>query len=270
MIGYKSIGSNGRIGNQLFQIASTIGIAIENGHDFIFNDSQIFNYLPKLKKYTNSEFNNINNTYYESDFCYENVSINKTENLFLHGYFQSYKYFEKNKQIILDLLQIENFLFESSCKNIDFSNSCSIHIRRGDYVKIAQTNPLNPHPLQSINYYREAINITEADKYFVFSDDINWCKENLKDKRLVFIDYPEKNLNYFPADLCELQLMSLCSDNIIANSSFSWWAAYFNYNENKKVVAPKTWFSDEYIKNISKFTSEKVINSLIPEKWITI
>ena len=188
----------------------------------------------------------------------------------MHGYFQSYKYFENNKQIILDLLEIDNPAFKSSVKNIDFSNSCSIHIRRGDYVKIAQTNPLNPHPLQSINYYKQAINIINANKYFVFSDDIAWCKENLKDERLFFIDYSEKNLNYFSSDLCELQLMSLCSNNIIANSSFSWWSAYFNTNESKKVVAPKTWFSNEYIKIISEFNSDKVINSLIPEKWIII
>ena len=270
MIAYQSIGNNGRIGNQLFQIASTIGIAIENGHDFVFNDSEIFKYLPRLQKYTTNQFNNINNTYFESDFCHQDIKIPVSANIFLHGYFQSYKYFENNKQIILDLLEIDNPAFKSSVKNIDFSNSCSIHIRRGDYVKIAQTNPLNPHPLQSINYYKQAINIINANKYFVFSDDIAWCKENLKDERLFFIDYSEKNLNYFSSDLCELQLMSLCSNNIIANSSFSWWSAYFNTNESKKVVAPKTWFSNEYIKIISEFNSDKVINSLIPEKWIII
>ena len=270
MIAYQSIGNNGRIGNQLFQIASTIGIAIENGHDFIFNDSEIFKYLPNLKKYTTHQFNNINNTYFESDFCYQDIKISSNENIFLYGYFQSYKYFEKNKQDVLDLLEINNPIFESSIKNINFYNSCSIHIRRGDYVKIAQTNPLNPHPLQSIDYYKQAINIINADKYFVFSDDINWCKENLKDERLVFIDYPEKNLNYFAADLCELQLMSLCNYNIIANSSFSWWSAYLNNNKNKKIVAPKKWFSDEYIKVISNYNSENILKSLTPDSWIKI
>lgn len=270
MIAYQSIGNNGRIGNQLFQIASTIGIAIENGHNFIFNDSEIFKYLPNLKKYTTHQFNNINNTYFESDFCYQDIKISSSENIFLNGYFQSYKYFEKNKDIILDLLQIKNYFFDIAVKNIDFSNSCSLHIRRGDYVKIAQTNPLNPHPLQSIDYYKQAINIINADKYFVFSDDIDWCKENLKDERFVFIDYSGKNLSYFSADLCELQLMSLCSSNIIANSSFSWWSAYLNSNENKKIVAPKKWFSNEYIKIISEYSVDEAIKSLIPEKWITI
>lgn len=270
MIAYQSIGNNGRIGNQLFQIASTIGIAIENRHDFVFNDSEIFKHLPNLKKYTTNQFDSINNTYFESDFCYQDVKISSNENIFLNGYFQSYKYFEKHKDVILDLLRIKNYFFDVAVKNIDFSNSCSVHIRRGDYVKIAQTNPFNPHPLQSIDYYKQAINIINVDKYFVFSDDIAWCKENLKDERLVFIDYSEKNLNYFSSDLCELQLMSLCSNNIIANSSFSWWSAYFNTNESKKVVAPKTWFSNEYIKIISEFNSDKVTDSLIPEKWIII
>lgn len=270
MIAYQSIGNNGRIGNQLFQIASTIGVAIENGHDFIFNDSEIFKYLPNLKKYITHQFNNINNTYFESDFCYQDIKISSSENIFLNGYFQSYKYFEKNKDIILDLLQIKNYFFDIAVKNMDFSNSCSVHIRRGDYVKITQTNPLNPHPLQSIDYYKQAMNIINADKYFVFSDDINWCKENLKDERLVFIDYSGKNLNYFAADLCELQLMSLCNDNIIANSSFSWWSAYLNNNKNKKIITPKKWFSDEYIKIISKYNSNDILASLTPNEWIKI
>lgn len=270
MIAYQSIGNNGRIGNQLFQIASTIGIAIENGHDFIFNDSEIFKYLPNLKKYTTNQFNSINNTYFESDFCHKDINISASANIFLHGYFQSYKYFEKNKQTILDFLEIDNLTFKLAIKNIDFSNSCSIHIRRGDYVKIANTNPLNPHPLQTIEYYKQAINIINVDKYFVFSDDIGWCKENLKDERLIFIDYSGKNLNYFSYDLCELQLMSLCSNNIIANSSFSWWSAYFNSNENKKIVAPKKWFSDEYIKIISNYNSENILKSLTPDSWIKI
>jgi hypothetical protein len=270
MIAYQSIGNNGRIGNQLFQIASTIGIAVENGHDFIFNHSEIFEYLPKLKNHTTYDFNNITNTYFEQDFCYQDIKISESENLFLYGYFQSYKYFEKSKNLIFDLLEIKNPFFESISKNLNFSNSCSLHVRRGDYVKISQSNPLNPHPLQSIDYYKEAINLTNANRYFVFSDDIEWCKKNLTDERLIFIDYPDKKENYFAADLCELQLMSLCNNNIIANSSFSWWAAYLNTNKNKKVIAPKMWFSDEYVKIISEFNSNKVINSLIPENWIII
>ena len=269
MIAYQSIGSNGKIGNQLFQIASTIGIAIENNHDFIFNDSEIFNFLPKLKKYTTNNFSNINRIYNESDFCHHNVNVFQNENLCLHGYFQSHKYFNKNKETILNLLEIDNPIFKNRT-NIDFSNSCSVHIRRGDYVKIGLTHPLNPHPLQSIDYYKQAINIINADKYFVFSDDINWCKENLKDERLVFIDYPEKNLNYFDADLCELQLMSLCQNNIIANSTFSWWSAYLNNNQNKKIIAPKIWFGDKYIQTISKFDSQNILTSLTPDSWIKL
>ena len=269
MIAYQSIGNNGRIGNQLFQIASTIGIAIENGHDFIFNDSEIFKYLPRLQKYTTNQFNNISNTYFESDFCHQDIKTSASSNIFLRGYFQSYKYFEKNKETVLNLLEIDNPVFKNQT-NIDFSNSCSIHIRRGDYVKIGQTHPLNPHPLQTIDYYKQAINIINSDKYFVFSDDINWCKENLKHQRLIFVDYPEKNLNHFGADLCELQLMSLCENNIIANSSFSWWSAYLNNNKNKKIVAPKIWFGDKYIHTISKFDSQNISASLIPDSWIKL
>lgn len=270
MIAYQSIGNNGRIGNQLFQIASTIGIAIENGHEFIFNDSEIFKYLPKLKKHTTNNFHNVNKIYFESDFCYQKIKINPDEKIFLNGYFQSYKYFESSKALVSDLTTIENSIFESSINNIDFKNSCSLHVRRGDYVKISQTNPLNPHPLQTVDYYNQAMNIINADKYFLFSDDIEWCKQNFKDDRIIFIDYPSKNNNNFASDLCELQLMSLCNHNIIANSSFSWWSAYLNQNQNKKIIAPKNWFSEKYIKTISKNTSTEILNSLIPEKWIII
>lgn len=268
MIAYQSIGDNGRIGNQLFQIASTIGIAIENNHDFAFNNSEIFNYLPKLKKHIFDQFSIINNTYFESDFCYQDIKVSSNENIFLNGYFQSYKYFENQKNIILDFLEINNPVFDVSKKNINFHDSCSLHIRRGDYVKISNNNPLNPHPLQTIYYYLEAIDKINVSNYFVFSDDIKWCKENFNDKRLIFIDYPSKNTSNFAFDLCELQLMSLCEHNIIANSSYSWWAAYFNKNKNKKIIAPKRWFSQEYTKIISKY--DNILDSLIPNDWILI
>ena len=130
MIAYKSIGNNGRIGNQLFQIASTIGVAIENGHDFIFNDSEIFKYLPKLQKYTTNQFNNINNTYFEPDFCYQDIKINTSENVFLHGYFQSYKYFWEYKDEIKKYLYIDSEKINANAVRFVFKISIKrqIHI----------------------------------------------------------------------------------------------------------------------------------------------
>lgn len=267
MIAYKSIGHNGRLGNQLFQIASTIGIAIENGHDFCFNNSEIFNFIPNLKKFCTDNFDNFRHSYNEDDFCYKKIQIEKDKNVILSGYFQSAKYFENNKQIVLDLMHIKNNLFDSYKQEFTNLKTCSLHIRRGDYIYANLNNPLNPHPLATLEYYNNAIDIINADKYIVFSDDIDWCKQAFKGDKFYFFDSGEKYKNNMNYDLFELQVMSSFKNNIIANSSFSWWAAYLNNNKDKTVIAPKIWFGEEYCKTISK---NKIMDSLIPFEWILI
>lgn len=93
----------------------------------------------------------------------------------------------------------------------------------------------------------------EKPQFYVFSDDINCVKEIFKDyEDFYFIE----NLNL---DVEELLLMSKCKHNIIANSTFSWWAAWLNQNEIKEVFAPKKWFKD--------VTMQNQTDSLIPKKW---
>jgi hypothetical protein len=114
-----------------------------------------------------------------------------------------------------------------------------MHIRRGDYVDLQ-----NHHPLQPIEYYQKSVNIIGKNMhYLVFSNDIEWCKLNLtKDslgvKNIVYVE------NMKPYE--DLLLMQQCNHNIIANSSFSWWGAWLNSNDNKKVIAPKLWFGPAY------------------------
>jgi hypothetical protein len=95
----------------------------------------------------------------------------------------------------------------------------------------------NFHPLQTLSYYEKSVSIIGEDKlYVIFSDDINWCKENLNFiKNKIFVT---DNLDYQ-----DMYLMSMCKNNIIANSSFSWWGAWLNKNTNKKVVYPYIWFN---------------------------
>lgn len=268
MVAYDLIGNNGRLGNQLFQISSTIGIALKNNTKFCFNKAPIFDYLPNLKNYIigNIDFNP-KYIYKETDFTYEDVSLPANEDIILNGYFQSIHYFNIYKEIVDYYLTFENPLFSENFNKFNGINTCSVHVRRGDYVLISKTNPLNPHPLVSKEYYLKAMETIKADKYLFFSDDIAWCKENFKDDKYVFI---EKQNDSLANDIFELQLMSTCKNNIIANSSFSWWGAYLNLNENKIVIAPKQWFSENYIKIISKHSLSEVLNSLIPEKWIII
>ena len=112
-----------------------------------------------------------------------------------------------------------------------------------------------------MEYYNKAIEyIGVNEKYYVFSDDIKWCKENFKDSRFTFIE--EK-------DIIELFMMSLCKKNIIANSSFSWWAAYLNKNKFKKIVAPQKWFTKERIES-TYHDKDNYLEHRIPASWKTI
>lgn len=161
------------------------------------------------------------------DFKFKKLKLNPQENYILDGYWQSEKYFFDSKNEII------NSFFWPETKNFDFKNSCSIHVRRDDYLKAQHV-----HPVQSIDYYNKALDIIQPKgNIFIFSDDINWCKQNLHFKKSIFM---ENNTN-----IQDLKYMSLCEDNIIANSSFSWWGAWLNQNKNKKVVCPKTWFGDQ-------------------------
>ena len=107
--------------------------------------------------------------------------------------------------------------------------SVSLHIRRGDYV----SNWV--HPVLPMDYYFSGLEIVKNyENILIFSDDIEWCKENLKFKKSVFVE----NLS----NIDSIWLMSLCENNIIANSSFSWWGAFLNSNNSKKIICPKNWF----------------------------
>jgi hypothetical protein len=128
--------------------------------------------------------------------------------------------------------QTKNYLTEKY-SDILFENTCSIHVRRGNYVERQDF-----HPLQSIDYYKQAISIIgENTLFLIFSDDIEWCESNLDFiKNKIFIS---GNLDYQ-----DLYLMSMCNHNIIANSSFSWWGAWLNNHKDKKIIYPSLWFNN--------------------------
>jgi hypothetical protein len=137
---------------------------------------------------------------------------------------------------VLDLFEIDEETKEMLLQKYgDILNleTCSLHVRRGNYVERQQY-----HPLQTVEYYTKSIETIGKDKhYLIFSDDIQWCKENLS-----FIEnktFVEGNKDYE-----DLYLMSFCKDNIIANSSFSWWGAWLNKNNNKRVIYPSVWFGN--------------------------
>jgi hypothetical protein len=183
-------------------------------------------------------------------FIYTPITNPVDCNYYLDGYWQSEKYFIESENIIREDLspskEMIDFLQRTPYLN---SNSLSIHVRRTDYL---ESNGY--HPVQTIEYYKNAVDVIgEYDKIFVFADDINWCKENFKFKNMIFMEGF--------TDIQDLYLMSYCKNNIIANSSFSWWGAWLNKNINKKVISPRSWFGSHV---------ELSDLDIIPQKWTRI
>ena len=185
-------------------------------------------------------------------------------NILMSGYFQNEKYFKSISQEIHT-----GFSFKVPLKgeNIEIATriaqteSVSVHIRRGDYIS-------NKHAASNFitcdkEYYRKAIahisTIHTTSSFFVFSDDMEWVRDNIDfgGNTVNFIDWNKDSLSYI-----DMQLMSLCKHNIIANSSFSWWGAWLNRNKEKIVIAPDKWFVDEK-KNL-------LLDSFYPDGWIKL
>ena len=176
------------------------------------------------------------------------------------GYWQSEKYFvERSETIRSDFtfripLDVCN---RELVATLDRANTVSLHIRRGDYANNSKTKAT--HGLCSLDYYQAAVNYVaervESPRFFVFSDDIAWAKENLKIKfPCQYIGHNQGTNSYI-----DMQLMSLCKHHIIANSSFSWWGAWLNPNVSKIVIAPSRWFA--------KPTN---VHDLFPPGWVML
>jgi hypothetical protein len=186
--------------------------------------------------------------------------ILKSKVKYFDGFWQSYKYLDPIKDVLLEEItpkeSIEN-KYSNLISEINNSNSVSIHIRRGDYVNDKKTK--SAHLTFGMEYYTEAIKTIKEKVgnpvFYIFSDDIEWVKENFKiDSSTVFVSKPDIK------DYEELIIMSKCKYNIIANSSFSFWGAWLNQNPNKIVIAPKKWNN--------KYT--KQYKDLLPPEWIKI
>ena len=247
----------GGIGNIMFIIASTYALALDNNDEAVFstsldsitrrkNERWWFETLFRKIKRGNGKAKMI---YREPNFTYKKLPY--YPNMRLNGYFQSSKYFDHRREEILELFLDYRKDIESTLQlkmDLIGGKKISLHIRRADYLKLQHV-----HVVQSMDYYKEAIAVMKESlgdsykeySYLIFSDDINWCKEQPLLKSLPdvhFIDGSD-GVQKGPQEVFELYLMSMCDHHIIANSSFSWWGAYLNTNPNKIVVAPKNWFN---------------------------
>ena len=254
----------GGLGNQLFQYAFGRSLSSDLNTELIFDLSHYDSEYAKSKKHDffNLQIFNIKNinTQFSKEMLeepyklkfYQEPSFNETtgfpskRNLnslqipaYFDGYWQSEKYFIQNENLIKKDLQFNipiNGKNKAVAKDILDNNSIAMHIRRGDY----QDNP--QFGMCGLDYYKKSIsyieNQIEDPKFFIFSDDPQWVKKNIK------VSHPTYYVTHNSVEKGheDLRLMSLCKHFIIANSSFSWWGAWLSQNENKIVTIPKPWF----------------------------
>lgn len=258
----------GGLGNLMFQIAAVCSLAKDNGVDVGFD-----NLMAQLGALNKDDHHNPSLNYaYEYLNIFKNLDLRKTsgapitktiqvpfkyidlkfeDGACYDGFFQCERFFSHNKEHILNLFEptdeIRNKIIEKYKWIFDLF-TCAIHVRRGDYLKLQHV-----HAVQNISYFKQAIDaVGKVDRYLVFSDDVQWCKNNFKEDHFYFVEGQK--------DYMDLFLMSMCSHQITSNSSFSWWGGWLNKNLNKKVVGPLRWFNDSSISS----------NDILPESWIKI
>lgn len=282
----------GGLGNQLFQYAVGRALSVRHGAELLLDDSLLkrHRYNTTHREYALDAYqlrgrklspreNRIirarvswpfrylcesglvrsSFTYYrEPHFEYDPILFKASDNIILEGYWQSARYFCEITDELRSELQPATPLLPMAqryLEQITQQNSVSLHVRRGDYVSKASTAA--NYVACDLQYYRRAIDIVAKREpnpvFFVFSDTPDWVKENLKiDYPMILVSQPYS----WPA-YEDLRLMSSCAYNIIANSSFSWWAAWLNTNPDKIVVAPSQWFKND-----------NNTRDLIPPEWI--
>lgn len=197
----------------------------------------------------------------ESNNGFDPQLMNLQDNVYLDGVWANEKYFFDIKDLIKEEFELKFPSDEANtnmAKMIESVNSVAVHVRRGDYVSNPVTNKY--HGLCSPEYYATAI-ASIADKvkdphFFLFSDDPQWVKDNIKTSApTVYVSHNKAAKGYE-----DLKLMKSCKHNIIANSSFSWWAAWLNSNPDKIVFAPFKWANNQHANSKNQ----------LPHKWIAI
>lgn len=264
----------GGLGNQLFQVFTLMNYCIENSCNIVFPSHMQHwdkyrhpywdSFFSGLKNYIQpNHFIESFNEYNEPHFHYSKIPLFTTCTK-MNGYFQSELYFKTHFEKICNILSIREKQSSIKATYIHSENSVSLHFRMGDFV-----NP-DHHPIMSDLYYvnslKYLINKTNKENW-----DVYYACEKEDDTvvltRINNIKQHFNHLNFIKisnelADWEQLLLMSMCDHNIIANSSFSWWSAYLNINNNKIVCAPSIWFGPAK-KNLD-------LKHLHPPEWIKI
>jgi len=219
-----------------------------------FNDSVVFDPTVTYSEPRNS--------------TYAPIPYKPGDNVLIKGFRQSEKYFKKYRPQILDMFRLgDDKIDYLDTKYGDvLANSVSVHVRTGaDRPETYAKAYYELYKHDSDSYYTEALklaldNDSNIKNILVFSDNIEWCKSNLSDVlsklNVVYVEGED--------DYIDIVLMSMCTHNIIANSTFSWWSAWLNENPEKFVVAPLKWHGE------TPTNRGWVDTDLIPDKWVRI
>lgn len=195
----------------------------------------------------------------EQNKSFQPSILKASDNTYLTGWWQNELYFKDIRNTLLKeftpKIKPDN-KNKTLLGNIKAKESISLHIRRGDYI--TNPNAWAYHGIPDLKYYQKSISYiyskTKDPYFFVFSDDISWCKKNFKlIKKCTFVEDNDSKAYE------DIRLMSNCNHNIVANSSFSWWGAWLNDNKNKIIIAPKKWYID---KKANKETQ------IVPRSWV--
>lgn len=246
----------GGLGNMLFGLATTYAVSKDMKLVPCLNlDHRGYLHTPPTQ-YTKNifrKFEIIKDTtnfylYNEPSFRYTPINIPANVDVKLNGYFQCEKYFVKYRDEILELFSPSDdiiYYINNKYREFNLKECVAVHVRRGNYLHLSHI-----HPPCSLDYYYKSIEHFKNKIFLIFSDDINYCKQHFVGNKYKFI---ENEL-----DIIDLYLMSMCSHNVISNSTFSWWGAWLN--NNNTIIYPSKWFGT------NKYDS----TDIIPSSWITI
>lgn len=269
----------GGLGNQIFQIFATISYAIKSKNQFKFLNVETLgtgsttvrntfwkSFFRRLQPFLIDNIPQPIHVIREKDFTFNELPIDEMveRDSLIFGYFQSYKYFHEHYQILSRIIELEKLKEEVIMKlNVNeeyLANCVSMHFRIGDYKKIQEF-----HPLATYEYYRNSLNFIKNKTtksynilYFCENDDIDDVMLIINRLENEFPDYKFTRADNTLEDWEQMLFMSCCHHNIIANSSFSWWGAYFNTQTDKIVCYPSVWFGD---------TANNNTKDLCPTEW---
>ncbi len=257
----------GRIGNNLFQIATGKALALKNNTRLTAIITKTWCQEPDLcfleeylEKFKSNLLRNVDLINYKPeglvvfDQVWKVEDIPYYDHICLHGLWQSEQYFVKERQQILELFSIdpetESRILEKY-KKVFSQEVTSIVIRRGDFVRQPQF-----HPTCSWKYYKNAVSYMGRNRpYLIISDDIGWCKRKFRGSNFYFADQDGPVFDFY--------LQTKCKHNIISNSTFAWWGAWLNPNPDKTVIAPgNNWFG--------YFYQHKYRDDMLPETWVRL